>query len=264
MNAPVQAVLAEVKDGVGRLTISSLARHNALTLDMWQALGDRMAMFDADPDVRVIVLTGEGEKSFCVGADISEFEAKRATKEQAEHYEHVVETAMMRIQACRKPTIAMINGYCIGGGVEVAMSCDLRIASTEARFGVPAARLGIGYAYWAVSLLSDLIGPAAAKEIFYTARQFNAEEGLRMRFFQQVLAPADLAGFVDGYCRQIAVNAPLSMASAKRCITEHLKDADQQNRAAALQTIEDCALSEDYAEGRRAFMEKRKPVFRGR
>ena len=172
--SPSPRMIGEIDGAVGWLTVNHPERRNAVSLDMWSAMADIIDAFERDPAVRVVVIKGAGDKAFISGADISEFEQNRATQDQASHYGDVAATAAARLQGLSKPSIAMIRGYCIGGGVAVALGCDLRIAADTARFGVPAARIGISYSWRDIKKLMDLVGPAFAREIFYTGRQFTA------------------------------------------------------------------------------------------
>jgi len=209
-------------------------------------------------------VTGAGGKAFVSGADISEFKEKRANEEAAAAYSKVSEAARLKLHETLKPTIAMIRGYCIGGGLATAIGCDIRIAAEGSRFGIPAAKLGLGYAYDGIKKLIDLVGPAHAREIFYTARQFTAEEALRMGLVNQVVPDGELETYVNNYCDMIATNAPLTVRSAKVNIREALKDEAARDLALCKRLVDECFASGDYAEGRTAFMEKRKPVFKGR
>src|SRR6202046_2597077 len=173
-------MIAEKDGAIGRIIFNNPARHNAVSLDMWQALAQIMEDFENDDAIRVIVLSGAGGKAFVSGADISEFKEKRATAEAAELYAKVSESARLALQETVKPRIAMIRGYCIGGGMATALACDIRIAAEGSRFGIPAAKLGLGYAYDGIKKLIDIVGPAYAREIFFTAREFTAEEALGM------------------------------------------------------------------------------------
>src|SRR5437762_2975310 len=188
LDQPITSKMLCEKDGaVGRIIFNNPARHNAVSLEMWQAVAQIMEDFEADDAVRVIVVSGAGGRAFVSGADISEFKEKRASEEAAATYSKISEGARQRLQDTPKPTIAMIQGYCIGGGVGTALACDLRIAAEGSRFGIPAAKLGLGYGYDGIRRLIDLVGPACAREIFYTARQFSAEEALRMGLVNQVV-----------------------------------------------------------------------------
>jgi len=257
-------MLAEKEGAVGRIIFNNPARHNAVSLDMWQAVAQIMADFEADPAIRVIVVTGAGGKAFVSGADISEFKEKRANEEAAKEYSKVSEAARLKLHETLKPTIAMIRGYCIGGGLATAIGCDIRIAAEGSRFGIPAAKLGLGYAYDGIKKLIDLVGPAYAREIFYTARQFSAEEALAMGLINRLVPGEELESYVKSYCEMIAANAPLTIRAAKQTIREALKDEARRDMALCERVVAECFASADYAEGRTAFMEKRRPVFQGR
>jgi enoyl-CoA hydratase/carnithine racemase len=262
--APKGRMLAERDGAIGWITFDSPARRNAVSLEMWQALGQIVADFDADRAVRVVVLKGAGDKAFVSGADISEFGEKRSSPETVRVYHEASEQALEGLRQLGKPTIAMIRGFCIGGGVSVALSCDLRIAAEGATFGVPAARLGLGYGFEGVRKLVDVVGPTFAKEIFFTARRFTAQEALAMGLVNRLVSEADLETHVRGYAQTIADNAPMTVASIKTIVEEVMKDAAQRDMALCRQVVERCFDSADYVEGRTAFMEKRKPVFTGR
>ena len=257
-------MIAEKDGGIGRIIFNNPARHNAVSLDMWQAVAQIMADFDNDPEIRVIVLSGAGGKAFVSGADISEFKEKRATAEAAEEYSRVSESARLSLQNTLKPTIAMIRGYCIGGGMATALNCDIRIAAEGSKFGVPAAKLGLGYAYDGIKKLVDIVGPAYAREVFFTARQFNTDEALRMGLVNQVVPSEELEMTVENMAKTIAGNAPLTVRASKQIIREALKDEAKRDMELCKRVVQECFASEDYAEGRTAFMEKRRPVFKGR
>jgi enoyl-CoA hydratase/carnithine racemase len=253
------------KDGnVGWMVFNNPARHNALSLEMWSAIADIVADFEADPEVRIIVMTGAGEKAFVSGADISEFEKQRSTAEAAAAYDAASEKAVAAVRTADKPTIAMIRGYCMGGGVGIALQCDLRIAAEGARFGVPAAKLGLGYKVTGIKDLVDIVGPAFAKEIMFTGRQFDAAEAHAMGLVNRVVPAGELEAYVTEYAQTIAGNAPLTVRASKMSVDAVVRGADHGRMAKVHGAIDACILSEDYAEGRRAFGEKRKPVFTGR
>jgi enoyl-CoA hydratase/carnithine racemase len=257
-------MIAEKEGGIGRIIFNNPARHNAVGLEMWQALAAIIEDFNQDDSIRVIVLSGAGGKAFVSGADISEFKEKRNSVEAAAEYSRISEAGRIALANTPKPTIAMIRGYCIGGGLATAIGCDLRIAAEGSKFGIPAAKLGLGYAYDGVKKLVDLIGPAYAREIFYTGRQFTTDEALRMGLVNQVVANDELETYVDNYCKTIAGNAPLTVRTAKQIVKEALKDESQRDMELCDRMVKECFASQDYTEGRTAFMEKRRPVFTGR
>jgi enoyl-CoA hydratase len=252
------------KDGhVGYVIFNNPERHNAVSLDMWAATARILEDFANDDEVRVVVLTGAGGKAFVSGADISKFESERSTLEATRQYNATVEKAYSGIQDFPKPTIAMIRGYCIGGGLGLAVCCDLRICSDNSRFAVPAAKLGLGYSYAGLRRLSDIVGPAFTREIFFTARQFDTEEAKAMGLVNRVVPTAELESYVKNYADTIAANAPLTVKAVKYIVGEVLKDESKRNLARCTEMVEACFTSKDFIEGRRAFMEKRKPAFTG-
>lgn len=239
------------------------ARHNALSVDMWEAVPPLLAQAQADERVRLVVFSGAGEKSFVSGADITQFEDMRAAREAVARYEAMAEQALMGIYNFSKPTLACIRGYCIGGGVNVAISCDIRIASSDSVFSIPAARLGLGYRYSALKNLVDLVGPGAAKDLFFTARRIDAAQALSLGLIARVCEPDQLPALLKEYTQALAANAPLTVRAGKAIMAEILKPSPEIDLALCQQLIRGCFESEDYAEGRKAFMEKRKPVFKG-
>lgn len=250
--------------GIGWITFNQPARRNAVSLDMWEALHQIVEACAVDPQVRVIVLKGAGDKAFVSGADISEFEDKRSTTRTIADYDAVAHAASLALREVDKPTIAMIRGYCVGAGVALALNCDLRIAAEDARFAVPAARLGLGYEFDGVRRLVDTVGPAFAREIFYTARQFSADEAAGMGLVNRVVAVEALEQFVRDYAVGIAENAPLTVTSIKTLVAQALKDESQRDAQLCRDVVKRCFDSADYVEGRQAFMEKRKARFTGR
>ena len=264
MISPTERMIAEIDGAIGWMVFNNPARRNALSLDMWQAMPVILGHFERDPDVRVIVLKGAGDKAFISGADISQFEKQRSSADSIAQYDKIADGALAALQEVTKPTIAMIHGYCIGGGLGVALGCDLRIAADDARFGIPAARLGLGYRWGGVKKLVDLVGPAYAKEIFYTARHFTAPEAYDMGLLNRALPEAELEPYVRNYCALMADNAPLTMEAVKGVVAEIAKPGAQIDRGRCEALVARCFDSQDYIEGRRAFMEKRKPVFVGK
>ncbi len=264
MKTSTERMIAEKDGGIGWMIFNNPARRNAVSMDMFEAVPEIISAFEEDDDVRVIVLRGAGDKAFISGADISQFEQHRASQQDTALYDSRSKAATTAVYETPKPTIAMINGFCMGGGVSFAMSCDLRIASDKARFGVPAAKLGVGYRSHGLQKLLAAVNPAFAKEIFYTARQFSAEEALAMGWVNRVLPEEQLEGYVREYAETIAANAPLTIRAVKATVNELLKDAGERDLEWSEGLVAQCFSSEDYVEGRRAFMEKRKPQFQGR
>ena len=262
MNA-TDKMLARKEGRVGYLIFNNPERHNAVSLDMWDAAGHILDDFARDDAVRVVVVTGAGGKAFVSGADISKFESERASQEAVARYNVSVEKSYSSVHDFPKPTIAMIRGYCIGGGLGLAVSCDLRICSEGSRFAVPAAKLGLGYAYPGLKRLVDVVGPAFAKEIFFTARQFDAAEAREMGLVNRVVPDAELERYVKDYADTIAGNAPLTVNSVKFIVGEVMKDESDRDMQRCDELVAQCFASRDYVEGRTAFMEKRKPVFTG-
>jgi enoyl-CoA hydratase/carnithine racemase len=252
------------KDGrVGTLIFNNPEKHNAVSLDMWDATARILDDFVNDDEIRVVVLTGAGGKAFVSGADISRFENERANVEAAQKYNVVVEKAYATIHEFPKPTIAMIRGYCIGGGLGLAVCCDIRICSDNSRFALPAAKLGLGYGYPGIKRFIDAVGASYTKEIFFTARQFSAAEAHEMGIANRVLPDAEVEAYVKDYAETIAGNAPLTVSAVKAIVSEAVKDETKRDLTRAAELVKKCFASNDYNEGRKAFMEKRKPQFTG-
>ena len=257
-------IIAGKADGVGCLRLNQPEKHNAISYAMWVGIAEAMESFRGDDEVRVVVLSGEGGRAFSAGADISEFSGNRNTPEQVAAYDAASRAAYDAIMHHPKPVIARIEGYCVGGGLATALCADLRIATEDSRFGIPAAKLGVGYSYGGLRPLVDLVGPAHAKEILFTARRFTAPEALRMGLVNQVVPHDGIGAFVDEYARTIAANAPLTVQACKTVVAELVKDPAERDIALCERVVEACFASEDYKEGRTAFMEKRPPRFTGR
>lgn len=231
--------------------------------DMWEALGDAIDALAADPVVRVIALAGSGRKAFVSGADISQFEELRHNAEATEQYALRSVAARKALDECPKPTIACINGFCIGGGLLVAMLADIRVAAEGSQFGIPAAKLGVAYGYQGLERLVSLVGPSRARLLMYTGMRIDAGEALIVGLVDRIVDPTDLWAHTMALARTIAENAPLAVAAAKITIAQILKDTGCRDMAAVKRIETQCSDSEDFREGRRAFMEKRHPVFRG-
>ncbi len=259
-----ERLIVEKQGPIGWLIFNNPARRNAISVDMWEAIPRAIDRFEADAGIRAIVLAGAGDQAFVAGADISQFDQARADSAGVQRYEEIAEGAQLRLQQCDRPLLAMIRGYCLGGGLNIALACDLRIAADDAKLGIPAARLGLAYRASSTKNLVDTIGPAKAREVLLTARQFNAEEALAMGFVNRVVSAAALESAVLDYCGMFADNAPLTMRAAKRIIREILKSHAGFDAAACRAYVKECFESADYAEGRRAFKEKRRPNFSGK
>lgn len=257
-------VLARIEDGIGWLTFNQPEKRNAISHSMWEAVGAAVERFAEDPAVRVIVMHGAGGKAFASGADISEFDRIRDSAEAEARYSAVSGAARKRLEGLRKPLIAMVQGYCIGGGCATAMVADMRIASEDSRFAIPAAKLGVAYAYSSLVRLVALVGPAVAKDIMFTGRQLDAREALAAGLVNRVVPAAELEATVIGLAQAMARNAPLTIRAAKEGIEQIAGDPALADRARFEAMYKACFDSADYAEGRKAFMEKRPPVFTGR
>ena len=246
------------KDGaIAHMIFNNPERHNAVSMEMWEAAEAILADFNTDDAIRVIVLSGAGGKAFVSGADISSAEAVK-------RYGETTARAYTNLYNSPKPTIAMIRGYCIGGGLGLAACCDMRFCTEGSRFGLPAARLGLGYSLTSIKRLADVVGIAAAKDICLSARRYDAAEALEIGLVNEVLPDDTLESHVEEYAAKVAANAPLTIAAMKKIFVELVKDPEDRDVAACEAAVDQCFASEDYLEGRQAFMEKREPQFKGR
>jgi enoyl-CoA hydratase/carnithine racemase len=257
-------ILKSVAEGVGVVTFNNPEKRNAMSLDMWEGLGQALTQLRDDPGVRVVILTGAGDKAFMSGADISQFEKNRHNAEASEEYSRRSDAQRALLANYPKPTIACIRGFCLGGGMLVAMLADIRIAAANSQFGIPAAKLGIAYGYDGLKHLVSLVGPSWARLLLYTGTRIDSAEALRIGLVDRVVADADLWNATFEIARTISDNAPLAVQAAKITIAQVLKDPDQRDMAAIKAIGTACMDSEDFREGRSAFMEKRKPKFRGK
>jgi enoyl-CoA hydratase len=263
MDIGTERLIGRREGAIGWVIFNNPARRNAISVDMWEAIPPLMQAFAADPEVRVIVLRGAGE-TFVAGADISQFEDQRTGAAASQRYDAITAAAFAALSGVEKPTIAMIQGFCIGGGLAIALTADLRIAALDAQFAIPAARLGLGYHFNGLKGLMDLVGPAYAREIMFTARRFSGEEAHGMGLLNRAVPSAEVEVLVRDYAAMIAENAPLTVKAAKRAMIEGLKDAEDRDMASVNSAVAACFESEDFKEGQNAFLEKRRPAFRGR
>jgi enoyl-CoA hydratase/carnithine racemase len=255
-------LLVEKRGAAGWLVFDNPAKRNALNAAMWRGIPTALAQFEADSDVRCVVLRGSGTKAFTAGADISDFEKIRAERPSGK-YDSFLDEVLHAIQGSSKPSIAMIHGFCFGGGLELALACDLRYCGASAQFAIPAAKLGVGYNIEGHKRLLETVGHARAREIMMLGRRYNAEEAVTMGLVHRTMPDAELEGFTDEVLKTLSENAPLSIANSKTIIEEFVKASDEPDHARMKASIERCRSSADAQEGRRAFMEKRKPNFSG-
>ena len=249
---------------IGHIVFNNPERHNAVSLDMWDAVEAILNDFESDETIRVLVLSGAGGKSFVSGADISKFDKERGSAEAVAHYNDRIKIVYDRILHFPKPTIAMINGYCLGGGLNLATVCDVRFCSAKSKFGMPAARLALGYPFHSIQRLVSVIGAPAAKDLMFSARHIDADEAFHVGLVHKLVPEEELEAFVADYATQIGANAPLTLRSMKFIVGEVLKDPEARDLTACQDMVTACFASEHYVEGRTAFMEKRKPAFKGR
>src|SRR6201999_4200154 len=257
-------ILKTITEGIGVVTFNNPEKRNAMSLEMWEGLGQALTELRDDPDVRVVVLVGAGDKAFVSGADISQFEKTRHNAAASEEYSKKSEAQRALLGNYPKPTIACIRGFCLGGGMQVAMMTDITFAAEDSQFGIPAAKLGIAYGYDGLRNLVSLVGPSWARLIMYTGMRIDSAEALRIGLVDRVIPTSELLGATMELATTISGNAPLAIKAAKITIAQILKDPADRDMGAIKQIGVDCMDSEDFREGRQAFMEKRKPQFKGK
>lgn len=250
-----------VEDKVGYVILDNPSRLNAISLSMWEKIGILLKEYEKNNNIRCVVLKGKGKKAFSAGADISEFNNNRSQSDTVLKYDNVSKNSLKILQRFSKPTIALIDGYCIGGGLATALSCDIRLASKKSTFAIPAAKLGLAYDYLGIKKLRDIVGPSRAKYIFFTARQFTSDEAMQMGIIEQIFNDSDFEEHTLKVLNAISDNAPLTIASAKLAIDVDPQDSKMIERCREFEQV--CFSSKDYEEGRLAFSEKRKPIFKG-
>jgi enoyl-CoA hydratase/carnithine racemase len=254
----------EKRGTTGWIVFDQPAKHNAINGAMWRGIPPAMQQFDADPEVRCVAFRGAGTEAFSAGADISEFDKNRSSTESVGGYDGLLDQVLHSIQNSLKPSVAMIYGYCFGGGIEIALACDLRYCAASAQFSIPAAKLGLAYNVEGHKRLLETVGHARAREIMFLGRRYKADEAAAMGLVQRVVPDAELEAFTEQVISELVANAPLSIANTKTILEEYAKSVGTPDHARMRAAMERCARSEDYKEGRRAFMEKRKPDFKGR
>ena len=265
LTLPTDKILARVDGAAGHVIFNNPERYNAVSLEMWDAVEIALTAFSEDDQVRVVILSGAGGKAFVSGADISKFEKERGSKDATEHYNARLKVVYDIIENFPKPTIAMIDGHCIGGGLNLAACTDFRIASMKSRFAMPAAKLALGYPFDAIRRLVNAVGAASAKQLMFTAKSIDADTALRLGLIQEVVTEDDLSERVTELAATISDNAPLTIQAMKFIATQVLQsDPAKRNLTRCDEMVAACFASEDYKEGRKAFMEKRKPDFQGK
>ena len=250
--------------GIGWLIFNNPDRHNALSLEMWQGIGDAFEQFNDANDVRAVIMRGAGGKAFVSGADISEFDKERANALQRETYGAVAGRATHWLNKFEKPLIALIEGYCIGGGLATALSADIRFASPDSKFGIPAAKLGLGYEYEGLAKLARVVGPSRARDIMFSARFMEAGEALGMGLINFIVGREEIEDRCIEYASLVAANAPLTVKAAKAALNAWERGGEKNEVVLVKELVDACFNSEDYKEGRRAFAAKEKPLFKNR
>lgn len=257
-------ILQSAFEGVGVIAFNNPEKRNAISLEMWEGLGEALTRLRDDPAIRVVILKGAGDKAFVSGADISQFEKERHNAQASEEYANRSAAQRALLANYPKPIIASISGFCLGGGMQIAMSADIRIAADNGQFGIPAARLGIAYGYDGLRNLVSLVGPSQARLLMYTGTRIDAAEAARIGLIDRMVPAGDLWAATMDIATTIAGNAPLAVQAAKVTIAEVLKDPGSRDMEAIRRIGTACMDSEDFREGRRAFMEKRTPRFVGK
>lgn len=253
----------QISDGIAWLKVNNTKRYNAMSLSMWRELASHIHTAEQNPDVRVIAVTGVNDRAFVSGADITEFATLRDSKEQIDAYEQAVSDAQSALIACNKPSIALIQGICMGGGIGIALSCDLRITSANTRFRMPAARLGLGYDIAGMKRSVQVMGYANTADIFFSARTFDGTEALRLGLVNRCFKVEHFDLQVNAVMADLVTNAPLTLKAAKLALRHILCNVDEPVENVEF-AISQCFSSDDYREGQKAFSEKRKPEFQGR
>ena len=259
-----EKMTARIEDGIGWMTFNNPERHNALALEMWQGMGDILEAFNSNENVRVVIMRGAGGKSFVSGADISEFDNKRSNADQRREYGKIAGRGSMWLNKLKKPLIALVEGYCIGGGLATALSADIRFATPDSKFGIPAAKLGLGYEFEGLAKLARVVGPSHARDIMFSARFFEAAEAKSMNLINFIESRESIEEACIKYAHLIAKNAPLTVGAAKMAINVWENGSPETEIDLVKQAVDKCFNSDDYKEGRAAFKDKRTPAFQGK